>query len=169
MGVFQAMEDVIAKIETNLSGHIQDVGSGASRSPDTTFDIFRRARAQSIWDQGGQSASVGVWFRSLRTSAASQNNRDWACQCVIDYTYRGQNRTDVAEQVELVTDALMRIVDDLVDDTTNTLIAAAEGGDAVVVQDVDQLIQSEAGLGSSGPYAAATRIEFPVRQRETLS
>lgn len=169
MGVYQATEDVIAKIEANLSGHIQDVGTGASKSPDTGFDVFRRARAPSIWDRGDHPGSVGVWFRTLRTAAASQNNRDWECQCALDYTYRGQIREDVAEQVELVTDALMRIVDDLVEDTTNTLIAAAEGGEVVVVHDVDQMVQEAAGLGSGGPYVGATRLEFPVRQRETLS
>lgn len=170
MGIYQATEDVVAKVDSALAGHLSDVGTAANKSLDTSFEINRRARAESIKDIGSTPAQVGVWFRTLRTTAASQTIRKWLCQCVIDYTYRGQERREVAEQVELATDAIMRVVDDLTEDTTNTIQAAAEGGgDNTVVHDIGQLVQSEGGLGSGGPYAAATRVEFTMLQRETLT
>lgn len=167
MGIWKATEEVIGALDDNLAGHISTVGTENSKSLDNSFDSFRRARAPSIYDQGSQRASLGVWVRQGNTGSASQKARDWQLQVVIDYTYRDQDRTGVAEQVELVTDAIMRTIDDMVARATIVGSGEEEGG-TVAVHDIDQLVQEGAGIGGSGPYVAATRIEFPLMQREVL-
>jgi len=167
MGVWKATKEVAGAVEDNLAAKLSEVSGETGVSLDTAFSVFRRARAESVWDRGSETASVGVWIRVARTGAASQKARDWTMTAVIDYTYRGQDRDAVAEQVELATDALMRVVDLLV--ARDTVIASGEReGETVAVHDIDDMVQEAADLGGVGPYVAATRIEIPILQREVL-
>lgn len=167
MGFWKATEELYEAVDDKLATYIRDVAGEQNVNLDSSFDLFRRARAPSIVNQGSRSASVGIWFRQGQTGAASQKRRDWDVRGVMDYTYRAQDRDETAKQVELVTSALMRVVDDLVE--RNTVVGASEEpGGMVSVQDLDNMIQEGAGLGFEGPYRAATRLEFPMKQRETL-
>lgn len=167
MGIWKTTTEAADALEDDLASKINEVAGEVGKSLDSAFDLFHRGRAPSIIDRGDSTASVGVWIQSAQTGSASQKQRKWQSQLVIDYTYRGQDRTEVAEQVELATDAIMRVVDDMV--TRDTIAGAGEErGGTVSVHDIDDLVQEMASIGSSGPYKAATRIQTPVEQRETL-
>lgn len=165
MGLWKTTTEVVGALDANLTSRINEVAGEVGKSLDSSFETYRRARAQSIWNRG--TGCLGVWVQSAQTGSASQKSRDWHAQVVIDYTYRGQNRENVAEQVELVTDAIMRVVDDMV--KRDTIIGSGEEPQGTAtVHDIDDLVQEAASLTGGGPYVAATRVQFPVQQREVL-
>lgn len=167
MGLWKTTTEVMGALEDDLTGRIDEVAGEAGTSLDSAFDSFRRARAPSIWNQGDNTASLGVWMQSSSTGSASQKERRWKIMAVIDYTYRGQDPTAVAEQVELVVDAILRVVDDMVE--RDTIVGSGEEqGETVTVHDIDEMVQEAAGLGSGAPYLSAARIMFPVLHREVL-
>lgn len=167
MGAWSVTEEVLAAVETHLATDIQTVATARSVMLDSTFAVFPRERAETFAGKV-TGAGVGVWVESARTGAYSQGKRDWSVVAVIDYSFRGGNRNEVALQVELVTEALMAVVDRL--PTTGSLMLASEDPRGTrVIQDISERVQEAAGkVAKLTPVVAAARVRIPITQRDEI-
>lgn len=167
MGVYRAINETATLIENNLAAKLTTVAGWHSVTLHTGFSLFKRSRAEN--NHRRDKATVSVWASSALTRAASQVRRRWKVELNVDYTFQGQDRDEVATQVELAVDALMLCVD-LLPDAASTVSAASEEQFATVaITDLDDLLQDAAGdVTVSGPIMGGVRLTFPVIQHDTL-
>lgn len=167
MGIWNGVEELSAALEEHLSAELATVAAAHEVSLDTEFTLFKRERAPTFLKRV-TGPGVGVWFESARTGAQSQNRRDWTLMAVVDYGVTGGDRDQVAEQVELAIEAIMRVVDRLA--TTGTLLEAAARGDSVIaIQDLSENVQAALASPSQvSPIVAAARVRIPIQQRDEL-
>lgn len=161
MGIYEVATELEAAVKANLATQIQAVDAAKSIPLNSKFTIYSRERAETFHTK--QLPGVGVYIRSTTTGAKRQGLRDWDAIAVIDYFVTGRRRVEIANQIELTIDAMMRVIDGLAG--TGTIMGAAElNFQTTIFHDVDELIQ-EAAL-SGGPIIAGFRMEVPIRQRD---
>ena len=106
---------------------------------------------------------------SRATRAASQTRRRWKIQINIDYTFQGQDREKMGEQIELTIDAIMRCIDLIPEETVTVSAASEEPFATITLTDIDDLLQESAGDISQGsPFFAGVRLTIPIVQHENL-
>lgn len=170
MGVYTATEEVGTAVKNNLAAKIDAVATHEDVTLDNSFTFYDRERATTFWKKS--KAGAGVWVRSASTGAISQKERRWRVDMIVDYAYRGQDRSEVWKQIELTVDAIMRVVDDFISgSSTNSIIAAGEDRfGSVAMTDLDDKIQEASGdVTPHGPIGGAVRVEVPIIQKEQIT
>lgn len=167
MGVYAATNEIASVLTDNLATELATVGTAASVSLVTGFTLVTRARAETAWKR--DRAVVAVWMGTAATRAKSQTRRRWKISLNIDYTFQGQDREEVAAQVELALEALMRCLD-LVPEEAATLSGAGEEEyGSVAVTDLDELLAAAAGdVTPSGPILGGVRLTVPIVAHDNL-
>lgn len=168
MGVYHVLQEVTDEISNNLASKIQEVDAETSGvSLDDSFTLYERERVLTFHKK--DLPGIGVWMDMAETGAASQRQRNWKTRVGVDYCVTDQDRASAAQQTELVTDAIMRVLDGLVDGSQRLIASGEDEFGTAAITDLDQLVQAQAGDPSrSGPFKAAIRVEYPVIYREQL-
>jgi hypothetical protein len=169
MGVFDMGAAAKSEIETNFASHITAVGNEKSKSLPTDFDVYYRERAETFFRDVTEKPGVGIWFQEVRTSRKRQGLRDWRAMLMLDYVLAGDDLTVMAEQVELILEAMMRIVDGLPSGGVTTFSAGDEEFGTIAVHDIWDLIVEAMGAATEiKPRVAGFRLSVPARQRDQI-
>jgi len=166
MGVYEITNELEAAINSNLATHMAAIDVAKDVKLVKRFKLYKRERAETFYQR--TLPGVGVWIFDVSTGAVSQARRKWDATAGIDYFFQGTDRQDVAKQVELTLDAMMRVIDGLTPAAgTNTIQGASENQFATqIVHDIDDLVQ-EASVGV-GEIISGFRIMLPVTTEDQV-
>ena len=167
MGVWKATEEIATVLTDNLSAKIAEVAAEESLTLYAGFALYKRTRAENSFRR--EKATVSIWTSVAQTRAASQTRRRWKVLINIDYTFQGQDREAMGEQIELTLDAIMRCIDLIPEETVTVSAASEEPFATITLTDIDDLLQESAGDISQGsPFFAGVRLTIPIVQHENL-